>query len=95
VKGYAIQPLYRTAPAAALNDPIFYELLAISDALRQSKARERNQAAQKLRKRLFQMQNPNLNLLLETAHRLRPLLDEVVRAAAGDSQHRSGRVIRS
>jgi hypothetical protein len=24
------------------------------------------------------MQNPNLNLLLETAHRMRPLLDEVV-----------------
>jgi hypothetical protein len=53
VRGYAIQPLYRKAPAAALNDPIFYELLALSDALRQGKARERNQAAQELRKRLF------------------------------------------
>jgi hypothetical protein len=53
VRGYAIQPLYRKAPAAALNDPIFYELLALSDALRQSNARERNQAAKELRKRLF------------------------------------------
>ena len=53
VRGYAIQPLYRKAPVAALNDPIFYELMAIADALRQGKARERNQAAQELRKRLF------------------------------------------
>jgi hypothetical protein len=53
VRGYAIQPLYRKAPEAALSDPTFYELLALSDALRQGKARERNQAAQELRKRLL------------------------------------------
>jgi hypothetical protein len=53
MRGYAIQPLYRKAPEAALHDPGFYELLALTDALRQGKARERNQAALELRKRFF------------------------------------------
>ncbi len=30
----AFEPLYRTAPAAALRNPIFYELLALVDAIR-------------------------------------------------------------
>ena len=40
-RGVALQPLYRTAPAAALRDPILYELLALVDAIRDGRARER------------------------------------------------------
>ena len=53
VRGYSVQPLYRKAPAAAFSDPAFYESLALVDALRQGRARERNQAIQELQKRLF------------------------------------------
>lgn len=53
VRGYAVEPLYRKAPSAALRDPVFYELLALTDALRYGKARERNQAAHELKKRLY------------------------------------------
>ena len=45
-------PLYRTVPAAALRDPILYELLALVDALRDGRARERQLAAQELIARL-------------------------------------------
>ena len=33
-RGVSLEPLYKTAPAAALRDPIFYELLALIDARR-------------------------------------------------------------
>lgn len=43
-KGPTLSPLYRTAPQAALNDPALYRLLALVDALRTGRARERNLA---------------------------------------------------
>jgi hypothetical protein len=52
VRGYAFAPLYRTVPEAALRDPEFYELLALVDAIRDGRARERNLARQALEKRL-------------------------------------------
>ena len=51
-RGMAFQPLYKTAPAAALRDPIFYEYLALIDALRDGRARERQIAEKELRRRL-------------------------------------------
>lgn len=33
-RGLALEPIYRTAPAAALRDPALYELLAVIDVLR-------------------------------------------------------------
>lgn len=51
-RGMAFAPLYKTAPIAALRDPGFYELLALADALRGGRPRERNLAEQALRKRL-------------------------------------------
>lgn len=51
-RGIALEPLYRTAPAAALRDPILYELLALVDAIRDGRARERKIAEKELVRRL-------------------------------------------
>jgi hypothetical protein len=45
-------PLYRSAPDAALRDPALYEWLALVDALRSGKARERRMAGEELARRL-------------------------------------------
>lgn len=52
VRGQAIEPLYPAAIGASLRDPGLYECLALVDALRIGKARERNLAADLLAKRL-------------------------------------------
>jgi DNA-binding Lrp family transcriptional regulator len=51
-RGIAFQPLYKTAPVAALRDPLFYEFLALVDALRDGRIRERQIAETELRRRL-------------------------------------------
>ena len=51
-KGYAIEPLYRSVPKAVKSNPKLYELLALVDALRVGRARERKLAEEELRKRL-------------------------------------------
>lgn len=51
-KGLAVEPLYRSAPIAAKNDPALYELLALVDALRLGRARERAIAAREIERRL-------------------------------------------
>ncbi|HME06685.1 MAG TPA: hypothetical protein VKG25_06525 [Bryobacteraceae bacterium] len=51
-RGVALAPLYKTAPAAALRDSTFYELLALADALRDGRVRERKIAAAELHLRL-------------------------------------------
>jgi len=52
VRGPTIQPLYRTAPQAAMADPRLHRLLALQDALRVGRARERTLASKLLRKEL-------------------------------------------
>jgi hypothetical protein len=52
VQGVAIKPLYRSAAQAAQKNPELYELLALVDALRIGRARERKLAEQLLEKRL-------------------------------------------
>ena len=52
VRGIAFEPLYGSVPFAALRDPGLYELLAIADALREGRARERKIAEEQLRQRL-------------------------------------------
>ena len=47
-RGVSLEPLYRTAPAAALRDPVLYETLALVDALREGRARERKLAEKEL-----------------------------------------------
>lgn len=51
-RGVGIEPMYKTVPAAALRDPFLYELLALIDALRDGRARERALAEKELLDRL-------------------------------------------
>ena len=52
VRGYSFSPLYKSIPKAARLDNRLYELLALVDSIRGGRARERNMAAEELRKRL-------------------------------------------
>lgn len=52
VRGYSFAPLHKNVPQAALDDPGLYELLALVDALRSGRARERQIAGRELTKRL-------------------------------------------
>ncbi len=51
-RGESLVPIYKTAPEAARNDPVLYELLVIADALRAGRAREKQAAKKELKKRL-------------------------------------------
>jgi hypothetical protein len=51
-RGVSFSPLYKAVPIAALRDPALYELLALADALRDGRVRERKLAEQELIKRL-------------------------------------------
>ncbi len=53
-KGPTLSPLYRTAPQAALADPALHRLLALLDALRMGRARERGLAAELMEAELMQ-----------------------------------------
>ena len=52
VRGYEFSPLYRSVPKAAANDKNLYELLALVDAIRDGRARERELAVNELTARL-------------------------------------------
>lgn len=51
-RGYEFSPLYRTVPKAAAQDNDLYELLALVDAIRDGRARERELAVKELTRRL-------------------------------------------
>ncbi len=51
VRGQAIEPLYESVPFAAKRDPKLYEFLAMVDALRVGRARERALALQEIKRR--------------------------------------------
>jgi hypothetical protein len=51
-RGVAFEPLYPSVPAAALKDKFLYEYLALADALRDGRVRERKIAEQELIARL-------------------------------------------
>lgn len=52
VRGIAMAPLYKAAPKAALADPKFYAVLALCDAIRIGRTRERNLAIELLGKEI-------------------------------------------
>lgn len=52
VRGESFSPLYKSAPVAAKNDPLLYELLVLVDAIRGGRAREREMAKKELARRL-------------------------------------------
>ena len=51
-RGIGLEPLYKSVPHAALRDPALYQLLALVDAIRDGRARERNLAERDLVQRL-------------------------------------------
>ncbi len=51
-RGEGLLPLYRSVPEAARRDPQVYEWLALIDAVRSGRARERNAAAKEIERRL-------------------------------------------
>ena len=53
VRGHGITPLYASVPQAALDDEQLHALLALADALRVGKAREKNMAVQELKNRIW------------------------------------------
>lgn len=52
VQGSAVEPLYPSVPGAARRNPELYELLALVDAIRIGRARERNLAEKEIAARL-------------------------------------------
>ncbi len=52
VRGISFSPLHKSAPKAARKDHEFYELLAMVDAIRGGRARERKMAIEQLSRRL-------------------------------------------
>jgi DNA-binding Lrp family transcriptional regulator len=52
VRGVTLEPLHRAAPKAARRDPALYEFLALIDALRDGRVRERQLAEKELSARL-------------------------------------------
>lgn len=52
VRGTEFSPLYKNVPQAALRDPQLYELLALVDAIRDGRAREREIAVRELVNRI-------------------------------------------
>jgi hypothetical protein len=55
-RGIALAPLYKTVPEAAKLDALLYERLALIDAIRDGRARERNLAEKELKKSLEQIE---------------------------------------
>ena len=53
-RGLAITPLYKSAPKAAQNDAVLYELLVLVDAIRLGRAREREWAIKEIKARFSQ-----------------------------------------
>jgi hypothetical protein len=52
IRGYSFAPLYKTVPLAALHDPFLYQMLALVDAIRDGRSRERHLAEEELKSRL-------------------------------------------
>jgi len=52
VRGHGIVPLYSSVPDAAMNDSALYELLALVDAVRVGRTREKDLALKELEKRI-------------------------------------------
>jgi hypothetical protein len=51
-RGQAIEPLHPNTPEACLNDAKYYELMALTDAIRVGKVREQNMAFEMLKERI-------------------------------------------
>jgi predicted transcriptional regulator len=54
-RGQAIEPLHREVPGACVRDPLLYELIALADAIRLGRVREKQLAVEELRKRIVSL----------------------------------------
>lgn len=63
VRGESFSPIYKSAPKAAQHDPKLYQLLALVDAIRGGRARERDLAKEELRKRLRNSAEEKQNIM--------------------------------
>ena len=52
MRGQAIEPLYKSVVKAVAGDPLLYELLALVDAVRVGRIREKELAVEQLKKRI-------------------------------------------
>jgi hypothetical protein len=52
LRGTTLEPLHKATPNASRKDPVLYELLALIDALRDGRVRERPSAEKELSARL-------------------------------------------
>lgn len=89
IRGMAFSPLYKSAPKAARIDPKLYELLALVDAIRGGRAREREMAMKCLKERLEASTNRNTEVPMNDEDRL--VIDETLvisRAALGKLAHK-------
>lgn len=59
IRGQAIEPLHPNTPEACLKDKIYYELMALTDAIRIGKVREQNLAFKMIKDRIEQTYEPN------------------------------------
>ncbi len=55
VRGVGLEPLHTAVPKAVRKDPVLYELLALIDALRDGRTRERQIAERELSGRLKEL----------------------------------------
>lgn len=53
IRGQAVEPLHPGVPGACIKDPALYELLALTDAIRLGRVREKQQAIDELRIRIL------------------------------------------
>jgi hypothetical protein len=78
-RGMALEPLYKSVPRAAMRDPALYELLALVDAIRDGRAASGVSPSATWCSDFGQfMANPNLQLLIDAARLLQPILGELV-----------------
>jgi predicted nucleotidyltransferase len=70
VRGETFSPLYKSAAHAARNDQKLYELLALVDAIRGGRAREREFAMKELKKRLRAATEQKDEMLMSNRDRL-------------------------
>jgi hypothetical protein len=62
--GYAFSPLFKSVPAAVQGDEKGYELLVLVDAIRDGRARERDDAVEQLRLRLRLRESPSVRIVV-------------------------------
>ena len=78
IDGLSIQPLYRTVPYAARQDPRLYEILALLDGLRLGRSRERTIASEELSRRLIPATSRDIRPVVTVLSMPQKMADRIV-----------------